>query len=68
MVTREGDLVTWVGAGVGKFGEAGSVSYRGAIYFYSASPKMARLNTVAGVFEFEADADGNTRSKTWEWK
>jgi len=27
-----------------------------------------RLNTIAVVFEYEADADGNTRSKTWEWK
>jgi len=26
------------------------------------------LNTVAGVFEFEVDPQGNTQTKTWEWK
>jgi len=26
------------------------------------------LNTVAGVFEFEADESGNVQSKIWEWK
>lgn len=68
VATRDGDTATWVGAGVGKFGEGGAVSYRGAIYYYSSSPKLARLNTVAAVFEFEVDASGNTHSKTWEWK
>ena len=42
--------------------------YRGASYYYSDSPKLKRLNTVATVFEYEADADGNTKSKLWEWK
>jgi hypothetical protein len=30
--------------------------------------KLAHLNTVAGVFQFEVDADGSTTSKVWEWK
>ena len=47
---------------------AGAVSYRGAIYFNTATPKFARLNAVATVFEFEVDAEGNTHSKLWEWK
>jgi len=68
IITRDGGVVTWKGQGVGKLLADGSVSYRGAVYFSTASPRLARLNTVAGVFEFEVDADGNTNSKVWEWK
>ncbi len=44
------------------------VSHRGAVYYQSASPKWTRLNSVAGVFEYEVDAQGNTRSQLYEWK
>ena len=64
----DGEGVTWKGQGVGKFVGGGAVSYRGAVYYSSVSPKLARLNTVAAVFEFEVDAQGNTHSKLWEWK
>jgi hypothetical protein len=46
----------------------GAVSYRGAIYYSTASPKLARLNRIAVVFEYEVDANGNTHTKSWEWK
>jgi len=64
----DGGMATWKGQGVGKFVGGGAVSYRGAIYYSTATPKLARLNAVAGVFEFEVDANGNTHSKIWEWK
>jgi hypothetical protein len=63
-----GDAVSWEGAGVGKLAADGTATYRGAVYFWTTSEKFARLNSVAGVFEFQADAEGNTHSKTWEWK
>ena len=53
---------------MGKLLRGGAVSYRGAIYYSTASPKLARLNTVAAVFEYEVDANGNTHTKQWEWK
>src|SRR5437016_1155933 len=31
-------------------------------------PNFRRLNAVAVVFEYSADADGNSKSKAWEWK
>lgn len=65
--TKDGELATWKGIGVGKFSGGGAVSYRGALSYYSTSPKLARLNSVAAVFEYEADAEGNTHSKLWEW-
>jgi hypothetical protein len=68
VIGADGLAATWKGQGVGKFAADGAVSYRGAVYYSSASPKLARLNTVAAVFEFEVDAEGNTHSKLWEWK
>lgn len=68
LTTRDGDVATFKGQGVGRLQPGGAVSYRGACYYSSASPKLARLNSVAAVFEFEVDANGNTHSKFWEWK
>ena len=65
---QNGDNATLKGAGVGTLKPGGAVSYRGAVYFSTASAALARLNTVAAVFEFEVDASGNTHSKFWEWK
>ena len=66
--TRDGEMLTWKGSGLGKFGEGGAVSYRGILYYRTTSLKLARLNTVAGVFEYDVDAKGDTHSKVWEWK
>ena len=66
--TKDGEIATFKGQGVGKLQPGGAVSYRGAVYYSTASPKLARLNSIAAVFEFEVDANGNTHSKFWEWK
>ncbi len=68
VIGKAGEQASFRAAGVGRLLEGGAVSYRGATYYYSDSPKLRRLNTVATVFEYEADAEGNTRSKAWEWK
>jgi hypothetical protein len=68
LLTPDGGMATWKGGGVGKILPDGSVSYRGAIYYSTATPKLARLNSIAAVFEFDVDVQGNTHSKLWEWK
>ena len=68
IVGKGGERATMKAQGVGKLLDGGAVSYRGAQYFYSDSPKLSRLNSIAVVFEYEADAEGNTKSKLWEWK
>lgn len=68
MMTAEGENITWTGMGAGKFGEGGSVSYRGMLFFKTNSKKLAKLNNACGAFEYEVDAAGNTVSKIWEWK
>ena len=68
VIGKGGEQATWKGAGAGKLMEGGAVSYRGALYFYSVSPKLSHLNSVAVVYEYNADAEGNTKSKFWDWK
>ena len=68
MITQDGEMIAWKGSGLGKFKERGAVSYRGILYYRTTSQKLARLNSAAGVFEFEVDPQGKTHSKVWEWK
>ena len=65
---KDGDMATWVGQGVGTIGKDGSVSYRGAVYYQTASAQWSLLNSVAAIFEYEVDGQGNTRAQIWEWK
>jgi hypothetical protein len=69
IMTSDGEAVSWTGEGVGKFtGRGMGVSWRGSIYYQTTSQKLGRLNTVAVVFEFETDEEGNASSQIWEWK
>jgi hypothetical protein len=68
VIGKGAERATFKAQGVGKLLDGGAVSYRGAQYFSSTSPKFSRLNTIAALFEYEADADGNTKSTLWEWK
>jgi hypothetical protein len=63
-----GEMATWVGQGVGTIKKGGAVSYRGAVYYQTSSPKWSGLNSVAAVFEHQVDAKGNIKSQLWEWK
>lgn len=67
-MSEQGDLATWVGQGVGRIGEGGAVSFRGAVFYHSSSPRWSRLNSVAAIFEYAVDAEGNSSSTLWEWK
>src|SRR5215467_7636359 len=50
VILQNGEIATWKGAGAGTIKPGGSVSYRGAVYYSTSSPTLARLNTVAAVF------------------
>jgi hypothetical protein len=68
-MTDQGEAATWRGQGVGRFtGPGGAVAFRGAIYFQTTAERLARLNGMAVVFEYEADESGKTADKTYEWK
>ncbi len=69
-LSRDGqEMVTWTGQGIGRFTAPGKIRFTGSLFFSTSSTgKLAFLNNLAGVFEYEADELGNTSSKCWEWK
>jgi hypothetical protein len=68
MVTKDGEMATWTGHGVGATNKDGTASYRGAIYLQTMPAQLSRLNKIAVLFEYHVDAEGNMRSDYWEWK
>ncbi len=68
MLTDDGETVSWKGFGVGRpTGPGFSSSWGVAGSAQTASQKMARLNAVATVVEYEVEEDGSYRWKLWEW-
>ena len=68
-MTEDGEVVTWKGQGVGTpTGEGLGVSWRGAIYYWAPSEKLARLNSIASTYEFEVAEDGSISATIFEWK
>jgi hypothetical protein len=68
VMADDGELAPWVGGGVGRPtgpGYAASYGVYGA--FRGASGKLARLDGVATVFEYEVTEDGSYRWTAWEW-
>lgn len=68
IMTAQGDVAQWTGAGRGNFTQQGGVSFRGAIYYQTTSEKFASLNTVAVIYEHESGPDGSVVTRNWEWK
>jgi hypothetical protein len=68
MVTKEGEMATWTGHGVGAMNKDGTASYRGAIYLQTMPAQLSRLKRIAVLFEYHVDGDGHMRSDYWEWK
>jgi hypothetical protein len=69
IMTPDGGVGTWGGAGVGKFtNQQGAVSLRGAIYFQIRSGDLTALNQVACIYEWEVDENGKATGSLWEWK
>jgi hypothetical protein len=68
-ITEDGDTGVFKGAGSGRFTGSGlPVSIRGAIYYQGARGKLAPLNGLVLVYEWEEDEHGNLQIALWEWK
>jgi hypothetical protein len=66
---ESGETATWMGYGFGHITGSGRVSYRGSLFYRTNSTgKLAFLDNLVGVFEFDVDESGNTTGKVWEWK
>jgi hypothetical protein len=69
LLTQDGEMATWTGTGAGRFtGQGSAVSFRGTVYFQTTSSKLARLNGLAVLHEWQVDAQGNAHTPSWEWK
>ena len=69
IMTKDGDVATWTGTGVGKpTGKGMAASWRGSLQYQTASQRLAGLNKIVCVFEHEVDESGGTVDKLFEWK
>lgn len=69
LMTDDGEVLIWRGQGVGRLtGHGMAASWRASTYGQTASERLARLNGVAVVFEFDVDESGKITAKGWEWK
>jgi hypothetical protein len=70
IMTKDGrEVATATGRTEGKMVESGKMRYVGALFYETHSEnRLAFLNHLVGVNEFEIDALGNYVHKLWEWK
>jgi len=68
LLGKGGEAATWTGQGVGTMKKNGTISYRGACFYQSTSPAWLKLNSIAVIFEYEVDGEGNTKGLLWEWR
>jgi hypothetical protein len=64
--TKDGtEIATWKGYGIERYNGHNRAD-RGSVFFKASSNgKLAFLNNKIGVFEYEADENGNTNGKIW---
>jgi hypothetical protein len=68
ILSKEGEMASWKGYGIGHYNNR-SRADRGSVILSSKSEgKLSFINNTIGVFEYEADENGNTVGKIWEWK
>ena len=70
IMTKDGrEVATATGRTEGKMVESGKMRYVGAIFYETNSKdKLAFLNHLIGVNEYEVEVSGNYEHKLWEWK
>lgn len=65
--TMEGETITSKGIAVGFLSGNGGAT-RAASIHTTQSQKLARLNKIVGMHEYETDMNDNWTGKIWEWK
>ena len=65
------ETATWIGQGIGHYYSGQKRRDVGSVFFRTSSSltdKLDFLNNLVGVFEYEADDEGNTGGRILEWK
>jgi len=69
VTTGDGEVVMIKKSGIGwSTGKGRKATRRGVFFHATQSQKLARLNKVVGVWEFESEENGNWHVKIWEWR
>jgi len=68
VMTQDGEAATYRGSGVGTFLRPGVTSWRGSLFFETASNKLGKLNGIACLFEYTVDESGKSEGHFTEWK
>ena len=69
ITTIDGGVVVVRKSGIGwSTGKGRKASRRGVFFHATQSQKLARLNRVVGMYEFESNEEGDWTAKIWEWK
>jgi hypothetical protein len=69
LTTVDGEVVMIRKSGIGwSTGKGWKASRRGVFFHATQSQKLARLNRVVGMYEFESSEEGDWMAKIWEWK
>jgi len=68
VMTADGGSATFRGTGVGRFTRPGVTSWRGALFYETATSELARLNEIAVLFEYEVDEGGKSEGHLFAWK
>ena len=68
-LTDDGDVCTWKGFGIGRpTSRGGAATFAVAGSFETRSSRLAELNGVCCIVEFELDDHGNYHWTAYEWK
>ena len=69
ITTKDGEIATWTGSGIGRFTGQGKIRFHGPLFYRTYSTeKLAFLNNLIGVYETQIDENQNFLYKVWEWK
>lgn len=69
LMSKDGEVVSIRGQGIGRMTESGGIRFVGSNFYSTISKgKLAFLNNLVGVFEYDVEEDGSYSEKTLEWK
>jgi hypothetical protein len=68
ILSKEGEMASWKGYGIGRYNNRSRADMGSVIFSSKSDGKLSFINNTIGVFEYEADENGNTVGKIWEWK
>jgi hypothetical protein len=74
LTTPDGEIATYTQQAVGQITSKGKVMFQGSMFFKTLSSsslttsKLAFLNNLLGIYNYESDIAGNAIRQVWEWK